>query len=248
MEKVMKRQITCISLCMILSLFIAPQLGAQEVPPEVIQVAEEELPYWLSLITPSSMEEFGFSEDDNLDDAVLGRPFLEYLIHKREVLNYREGDTIYDVLTEGSEWCFPVMIGDESKCILKVAMMDNNWDVVAIGGAIIAKWVGLARKVWPISEGYDPLFIKCWTVGTYYFSVPQVDVYNLTQLDYYPIESEEERALLYQDLRPLSETMEYIASYIDGDDNEYSGIGFDIEGSNRGSDGGCFISTAKGGI
>ena len=245
MEKVMKRQITCIFLYIIFALFVAPQLSAQDAPPEVIQVAEEELPYWLSLITPSSMEEFGFSEDDDLDDAVLGRPFLEYLIHKREVLNYREGHTIYDVLTGSSEWCFPIMIGDESKCILKVTMMDNNWDVVAIGGAIIAKWVGLARKVWPISEGYDPLFVKCWTVGTYYFSVPQVDVYNLTQLDYYPIESEEELALLYQDLRPLSETMEYIALHIDVDYDEYSGIGFDSEG---GDDGGCFISTAKGGI
>jgi hypothetical protein len=99
--------------------------------------------------------------------------------------------------------------------------------------------------VWPISEGYDPLFIKCWTAGAYYFSVPQVDEYNLMQLNYSAAESEEELVLIYQDLRPLSETMEDIAAHIDFDYDDYSGIGFDTEHSNRGSDGGCFISTVN---
>jgi hypothetical protein len=37
--------------------------------------------------------------------------------------------------------------------------------------------------------------------------------------------------------------MEDIASYIDFDYDDYSGVGFDTEHSNRDSDGGCFIST-----
>ena len=45
------------------------------------------------------MENFGFSENDNLDDAVLGRPDNVYSISDANVLNYREGDTICDVLT-----------------------------------------------------------------------------------------------------------------------------------------------------
>ena len=88
---------------MIFPLFITYPPGPPEAPQEVIQAAEEGLPYWLSQIPPSQMENFGFSEDDNLDEAVLGRPFHEYLINRAEVVNYEEGDTIYDVLTGGSE-------------------------------------------------------------------------------------------------------------------------------------------------
>ncbi len=66
-----------------------------------------------------------------------------------------------------------------------------------------------------------------------------MDEYNLTQLNYYPpIESEDELTQLYQDLKPLPETMAYIASEIHEDiydnDNSDGGGGF----------GGCFISSA----
>ena len=185
------------------------------------------------------MENFGFSENDNLDDAVLGRPFQEYSIYDTDVENYREEDTIYDVLTESLIWYFPVMIADESKCLLGVGKMDDNWEAVSIGNAWLAQSVALARQVWPISEGYDPLFCVKQSISTYFFTIPQVDEYNLTQLNYYPpIESEDELTQLYQDLKPLPETMAYIASEIHEDiyDNDNSDGG--------GGPLGCFISSA----
>ena len=120
-----------------------------------------------------------------------------------------------------------------------VDKMDDNWEAVSIGYASFAQWVALARQVWPISEGYDPLFCVKQSISTYFFTIPQVDEYNLTQLNYYPpIESEDELTQLYQDLKPLPETMAYIASEIPEDiydnDNSDGGGGF----------GGCFISSA----
>ena len=218
---------------LLLVLFIALQVGAQDVPQEVVQAADEGLPVFLSLITPSQMEDFGFSENDNLDDAVLGRPFQQYLIYNADVIHYKDGDTIYDVLTEPIMWHFPVMIGDESKCLLGVDKIDDNWEAVSIGAALLAQRVDLARRVWPILEGYDPLFSVSLAISTYFFSIPQVDEYNLTQLNYWPqIESEDELTQLYQDLRPLSETIAYIASEIPDD---YNGGGVTW---------GCFIATA----
>ena len=226
-------------LILLLVLIVALQVGAQNVPQEVVQTAEEGLPIFLSLISPSWMENFGFSENDNLDDAVLGRPFQEYSIYDTDVENYREEDTIYDVLTESLIWYFPVMIADESKCLLGVGKMDDNWEAVSIGNAWLAQSVALARQVWPISEGYDPLFCVKQSISTYFFTIPQVDEYNLTQLNYYPpIESEDELTQLYQDLKPLPETMAYIASEIHEDiyDNDNSDGG--------GGPLGCFISSA----
>ncbi len=139
MGKVITRQITYILLCMVFALFVVPQLGAQEAPPEVIQAAEEGLPSFLLHITPATMEGYGFSEDDNLDEAFLGRPFLQYFLYTRQILNYEERDTIYDVLTGSSEWYFPIMIGDEARCLLLVAKIDNEWDMAAAGYAGTAK-------------------------------------------------------------------------------------------------------------
>lgn len=137
----------------LLVLFASPQVSAKDVPPEVIQAAEEGLPIFLSGITPEVMEDFGFSNNDNLDDAVLGRPFQEYFISKTVIENYSEGNNIYDVLTAPIMWYFPIMISDEIKCLLGIDKMDGNWEAVFIGYAPIAQLVALARQVWPISEG-----------------------------------------------------------------------------------------------
>lgn len=251
MKKVITKQAAGVFLCLILVFSLTPQSGAQDAPQEVIQAAEQKLPFYLSLAA-SDMEGMGFDEDDNLNDAVLGHPYLENYIHSTEVENYQEGDTIYDVMTEGSMWYFPVMIGDETKCLLGVDMMDGTWKAVVFGSATVAKRVGLARKVWPLSEGYDPLFITRYPDR--FFSVPQVDEYNLTLLSYWPrIESEEELTLLYEDLRPLSETMAYIASQMsdpgDGGDGGGGGGGSGSGSGSVGGDGvswtGCFIYTVR---
>ena len=206
---------------------VTVQVSAQEVPQGVLQAAEEGLPKFLSLMPSCGT------------GAVLGRPFQEYLIYDSDVNNYMEEDTIYDVLTESVMWYFPLMVGNESKCLLGVDMMNGNWEAVIIGYTLIAPKVALVRQVWPISEGYDPIFSVCHQISTLFFSVPQVDEYNLTKLNYYPpIESEDELTILYQNLKPLSETMAYIASELPEDEND-----------NNDSDGGsntwgCFISTA----
>jgi len=246
MKKVMKRQITCISLCMIFPIFVVFPTSPPEAPSDVIQAAEEGLPGFLSNLPPSEMENFGFSEGDNLDEAVLGRPFLNYVILSTRVRNYKEGDSIYSVLTQSSEWYFPIMIGDETKCLLRVEKGDDGWEAVVLGYAGLAKRVALVRKVWPISEGYDPFFSINAPVYNAYFSVLQVDEYNLTQISYGSQNiTEDELIQYYKDLQPLSETMKYLASETpvapeNNNEDEDSGSGGGVVG--------CFISTAKGGI
>jgi hypothetical protein len=250
-----KAPIFCVSLCMMLLFSVSPKLLiAQDAPLEVIQAAEEGLPRYLGIISKGDVEDFGFSEDDNLDEAVLGRPFLLYVLTRAAVENYREGDTIYEVLEEGATWYFPIMIGDEIKCMLLVEQMDNYWEAVACGGAGLARKIHLVRKVWPISEGYDPIFTD---FISWYFSVPQVNEYNLTGMDYYPAtDSDEVLRALYEDLRPLSETMEYLASEIadlpeDDAGGRGGGGGGGGGGSSAASEGGngaCFISTAADGM
>ncbi|HOO90198.1 MAG TPA: hypothetical protein PLA74_05180 [Syntrophales bacterium] len=245
MKKVITKQTACIFLCMILAFSFTPQSGAEDAPQDVIRAAQDGLPHYLSLIS-NDMEDFGFDEDDNLDDVVLGHPYRENYI---DVDNYTEGDTIYDVLTEGLTWYFPVMIGDETKCLLGVSMKEGPWEAMMFGRATVAQRIGLVRNVWPLSEGYDPLFFTRYPTNLY-FSVPQVDEYNLTRLFYEDrVESEEELISLYANLRPLSETMAYIASQMsdpgDGDDEGGAGGG-EVNVSSHGVDAswtGCFIAT-----
>jgi hypothetical protein len=236
-EQLSKIQIFCVFLCMILLFSNASKLIAQDAPLEVIQAAEEGLPLFLSEIPPGALEDYGFDENDNLDDAVLDQPFLLYVIDPTALDDYREGDTVYDVLRESLLWYFPIMINDAYKSLLVVDKLDGVWQAVSFGYARLAIQLEKILLHWPRSEGYDPLLSVSWQAGTYCFTVPQVDLYNLTRLDYYPPPPIDQ--INYEDLRPLSETVKYLKPIVEEAVNADTG-----DGSSSSS--GCAMSDPEG--
>ena len=199
--KAMKTQITYIFLCMVLSFLVAPQLGAQDIPPEVIKAAQEGLPVFLEVISqnnvPEGMSPFptsnsnmpsqkalhGFEEDDPLNQAYSGEPFKFYLLNNEAALNYTRGSDVSSMLTPMDTWYFPVMIGEDTKSVLKVAKMDGSWKAVSLGVARLAVELGKIRKQWPLEQGYTPLLTVCHEISRYLFTVPQYDSTNLTSDD-----------------------------------------------------------------
>jgi hypothetical protein len=229
--KSIKKQIAYIFLCSVLSLFISPQLGAQDIPQEVTKAAWEGLPVFLDVISQKNVTEesslipptpdsggpslkmmHGFEENDSLDQAYPGYPFKLYLLTNESILNYTRGSDVSAVLSQTNEWYFPVMIGENTKTILKVAKMKNSWQAVGIGMAEIAVELGKIRKQWPPEQGYAPLLAVCDEASCYLFTVPQYDSKNLTVITHW---AKEEESKDYSKLEDSGDFIEGLKSRIE---------------------------------
>lgn len=197
--KAIKKQITGMFLCAVLFFFIAPQLGAQDGPTEVIKAAQEGLPIFLERLSqknvtkntyplpptpdsavPSLKVIHGFKENDPLDQAYLGKPFRFYLLTPDTILNYVKDSDVNSLLFQTSKWYFPVMIDKEVRTILIVGKMNGSWKAVSLGMAILSRELGKIMQQWPAEKGYTPLLIASLQAHKFLFTVPQYDSKNLT--------------------------------------------------------------------
>lgn len=158
---------------------------AEEPPIEAIKVGKVGLQYWTDTLSPQEL--FGISRPKyELTKAYLGVPYRQYCITCKALMNYKEGDTISSLITPIDVWIFPIMINNELIGALEVKKSydsENPWKVSGIGQAG-SDLIGLMkiRHYWPKSEGYDPLVVVYYPGGPFYFTMPQVDDYNLTEI------------------------------------------------------------------
>jgi hypothetical protein len=192
---------------MVFSFSIAPNLGAQDAPLEVIQAAKLGLPIFLDMFSQQvaelplfKIEEYGFEESDSLNQAYLGEAFRLYWISRDVILNYQRNTPVESVLSKTDLWHFLVMIDEEVKAILTVDKMKGSWQAVALGQANLATELGKIRQQWPREKGYTPLLITCYQPYVHLFTVPQYDAYNLTFLSLPGVESAGEEGIDYSTL------------------------------------------------
>jgi hypothetical protein len=200
--RTIKKLITSMFLCAVFSFFIALQLGAQDVPSEVIKAAKEGLPIFLGKISsqsaftnispfpapmskvPSLKVLYGFKETDVLDQAYLGEPFKYYLLTPDTVLNYAKGSDVNSLLSQTDHWYFPVMIDKEARVILIVCNKQGFWKAASLGYAVLSRELGKIRQQWPTEKGYTPLLIDSLQAQKFLFTVPQYDSNNLTIISF----------------------------------------------------------------
>lgn len=195
-------------------LFFLPAVSesmAGEVPPDVIQAAEEGLQPFLSRIPPGEREGFGLKKTDNPEQAYLGSPFRLHTITPDALSEYQGGDTVDSLISETKMWYFPVMLEDECRTILIVDQMDGQWKAVSLGRTKLARELGKVRKVWSRDKGYNPRLIAVFQAREYFFTVPEKGAYNLTSL--FPgLKSGKKRS---PDLEPLSVAIERLKPIVE---------------------------------
>lgn len=202
-----KAQIFCVFICMTLFFSIGSQLSAQDAPSEVIQAAGEGLPVFFHMFSQQAaeqphfkIEDFGFEENDSLDQAYLGEAFQLHELTPNTILNYQQNTPVDSLLSKTEVWYFLVMIDEEVKAILIVDKMKDVWQTVALGKAKIAKELGKIRQQWPREKGYTPLLITCYYPNEYLFTVPQYDAYNLTLIPLPGVDGAREESIDYSEL------------------------------------------------
>ena len=168
------------SLLCIIFLFVGVNSMAQEPPDDVHKVADDGLQSFLERIPKGSMEEYGFAKDDNLDEAYLGGAFRLYNISPEVLSMYKSNDSVSAIISETDTWYFLVTINNETKSILIVEKLNDEWKTVGLGYSSLAKELDIILKQWPRSDGFNPLLIVVFQAQEYLFTIPEIDGYNLT--------------------------------------------------------------------
>jgi hypothetical protein len=157
-------------------------LSTPGVPQEVLEAAQAGLPFFLGKIPPGSQELYGFASTDDLSAARLGAPLQMLMITPSAIDRSSSGTTVSSLVSETSMWFFPIRDESESKAMLVVDRDGGTWKAVSFGYAGLGHELNELSAQWPDSKGFHPELIAVFAAKQFYFTVPEVDDFNLTQI------------------------------------------------------------------
>jgi len=157
-------------------------ISTSEVPQEVLEAAKTGLPLFLGQIPPGSKEQYGFASTDDLSATRLGAPLQMLTIKPTAIDKSSSSTTVSSILSETSMWFFPIRIETESKAMLVVDRDDATWKAVSFGYGELGHELNELLAQWPDSKGFHPQLIAVFQAKQFYFTVPEVDDFNLTQI------------------------------------------------------------------
>jgi hypothetical protein len=152
------------------------------VPSEILEAAETGLPFFLGQIPPGSKELYGFSPGDDLSQAKLGGALRMHTITPAALEKSSSSGSVSSILSETSMWFFPILVERESKAMLVVDRDGETWKAVSLGYAGLGHQLNELLAKWPESKGFHPQLIAVFQAKRFYFTVPEVDDFNLTEI------------------------------------------------------------------
>jgi hypothetical protein len=151
-------------------------------PPEVLQVANDHfVAYLTSSVSEDTKTIVGFDASDNLSMALLGAPFRLYTLPADAITHYKAESTLRSMLQETDMWYFPITIGGTVKMMLYVGKRNGIWERAGLGSAGLAREMQNLVVQYSPTKGYTPILVQQRNTGSYLFSIPQINAYNLTE-------------------------------------------------------------------
>ena len=167
--------LVCLITRFLMSQGFAPPAGA-------IQAANENFTRFLTnAVTEETKTMVGFDAEDDLSKAVLGNPFRIFRLPADSIRNYNGVSPLRAIVNESDMWYFPIIIDKKIKMMLYVGKKDGNWMRAGLGSAGLSKQMQEITSQWSSSAGFTPMIVQQQNVGAYFYSIPQVDDYNLTE-------------------------------------------------------------------
>jgi len=124
----------------------------------------------------------GFLPNDSLLHAKLGAPVQVYEVAAGDRSRYQAGQAIKSLFKPTERWMFPVMIGDQIRCMVQVKSNGHDYVPGEPSKILGVAWNKIMEK-WPVTAGFHPQLIVNPEMPGYYFSVPELAQQNLTDTD-----------------------------------------------------------------
>lgn len=116
--------------CFIVIFMISTVLNAQSIEDSIVKTVEQQMVSFLSKIPVGSEESYGFNSRDDFKNCKVGIPV--------KVLTVRQINK-KDSLIEVNEWRVPVKLNGQNVQLLTVIKNNNIYEVVDLGGELLAK-------------------------------------------------------------------------------------------------------------
>jgi hypothetical protein len=118
----------------------------------VMKAAEGQLPVFLARIKQGNEAEYGFRNEDDMEQCTIGQPYRELGFSEDFYNKDLEEDKDYIVIR--NEWHVPVMIQDKNRVLLTVKGTSGNYMVTSMGEVEVAKELQQRNKFADETENY----------------------------------------------------------------------------------------------
>lgn len=129
----------------------------QEIPPDLVSFAQEELKEYLKIANRERLESMGWLlPEDDIEDVKLGIPYPSYKLDVPKLNSIDKPSDFNDALTL-TAWRIPVYFNNDPRTLIQVMRIDGKWKRVSYGGD--PDPVVYVRSKWPTSEGYSHFYV-----------------------------------------------------------------------------------------
>jgi hypothetical protein len=125
---------------------------------------------------------YGFENEDNLEDAKLGDPLPIYTISEKDATNFSPAQDVESILKPSGHWLVPVTVKGALRTFISVSE-NSNHEFEAGGASVITArvWKTIASR-WPAEKGFHPKLVSFPGIPGYYFTIPELQPQNLTDI------------------------------------------------------------------
>lgn len=122
---------------------------------------------------------FGFSPEERIDLARMGKPLRVYTIAAADQQNYQDGQAILPLLQATNEWIFPVVLNNQVRFMVPIRRVGQDYVAETSSRSLAMVYQKILDR-WPASQGYHPQLVVNPNLADYYFTVPELPNQNLT--------------------------------------------------------------------
>ena len=91
--------------------------------------------------------ELGFESLDEMRRATIGEPYQVFMVRLDELSAYKDGQDPNELLHEGKQLLYPVVIGDTVRSSITLASTPKGWEATSFGSPNRMKMVSKARAL-----------------------------------------------------------------------------------------------------
>jgi len=134
----MRKSILTVFLFILCSFRISP---LNEADNQVMKIADSQMGTYLAKIEPGDEAKYGFTDKDDLDGCVVGRPYRIIEFNRDFYNNALTDNTSY--IDIKNKWLVPISLNHQYKAMLTVTGNPGNLQVTSMGEVALAKEIQL---------------------------------------------------------------------------------------------------------
>jgi len=101
--------------------------------------AQNTLSDYQQMVTKENFKRLGFETADEIKQATLGEPMLDYMVQLDDLKNYEAGTDPVKVLKPTNHVIYPVVVRAQTRSSLTLAKTDKGWASVAYGSPALIR-------------------------------------------------------------------------------------------------------------